>query len=62
MPETCESCARVLHTGEGRILMSFSLRELVKLAEDTLDLKLQDRLYRAIGLIDAELERILRES
>lgn len=62
MRETCEVCARVLNDGEARIGMSFTVRELVKLAEDTLDLKLQDRLYRAIGLLDAELERILRES
>lgn len=62
MPETCEVCARVLHTGEARIMMSFSIRELVKLAEDTLDLGLQERLYKAIGLLDQELERILRES
>ena len=61
MPEKCETCARVLHTGEARIVMSFSMRELVKLAEDTLDLGLQERLYKAIGLLDAELERTLRE-
>jgi len=62
MPEKCEACARVLHTGEARIMMSFTVKELVSLAEDTLSLALQERFYKAIGLLDSELERILRES
>lgn len=57
----CEYCTRVLHTGEAKILVSFTVKELVKIIEDTTDIYIKERLLNAIGLLDQELERLLRE-
>jgi hypothetical protein len=58
---SCEYCTRILHTGEAKILVAFTVKELVKIIEDTQDIRIQERMLKAIGLLDAELERILRE-
>ena len=57
----CEYCTRILHTGEAKILISFTVRELKGLIEDTCDFRTQERLLRAVGLLDADLEKKLRE-
>jgi hypothetical protein len=57
----CEYCTRILHTGEAKILVAFTVKELVKIIEDTQDIRIQERMLKAIGLLDAELERLLRE-
>lgn len=57
----CEYCTRILHTGEAKVLVALTVKELVKIAEDTQDINIQERMLKAIGLLDAELERILRE-
>jgi hypothetical protein len=56
----CEYCTRILHTGEAKILVSFTVRELKGLVQDTCDIAVQERLLKAIGLLDAELEKELR--
>lgn len=56
----CEYCTRILHTGEAKILVAFTVKELVKIIEDTQSIEIQERMLKAIGLLDAELERILR--
>jgi len=61
MTERCEVCARILHTGEARIVMAFTINELASLAEDTQSFSLQNRLLKAIGLLDPELARKFRE-
>jgi len=56
----CEHCIRLLHTGEAKILVAFTVRELKMLVEDTCDVATQERLLKAIGLLNAGLERELR--
>lgn len=58
----CDYCARILHTGEAKILVAFTVRELKGLVQDTCDIAVQERLLKAIGLLDAELEKELRET
>lgn len=48
----CTKCGRILHTGQGRVLVSFSTDELVSLVNDTLDLGLRGRLLCALSLLD----------
>jgi hypothetical protein len=57
----CEYCTRILHTGEAKILVAFTVRELKGLVQDTCDYGMQERLLKAIGLLDADLEKKLRE-
>lgn len=57
----CENCARILHTGEAKIMIAFTVRELTGLARDTLSMEIQERLLKAIGLLDSDLEKELRE-
>lgn len=56
----CVRCGRILHTGEGRILVSFTVAELQELAESTGDLSVRSRLVCAIDLLDPELARKIR--
>jgi hypothetical protein len=58
----CEYCTRILHTGEAKILVAFTVRELKELVQDTCSFAIQERLLKAIGLLDAELEKELRET
>lgn len=57
----CENCARILHTGEAKIMVAFTVRELTGLVRDTLSTDVQERLLKAIGLLDSKLEKELRE-
>lgn len=56
----CEYCTRILHTGEAKILVAFTVKELVKIIEDTQSIEIQERMLKAIGLLDRELEKLLR--
>lgn len=56
----CVRCGVLLHTGEGRVTVSFSADDLASLAIDTTDPKLAERLACALGVIDPERERALR--
>lgn len=51
---------RVLATGEGRILIGFTVAELAEIARSTASHELLERVLTAIGLLDPELERELR--
>lgn len=53
--------ARMLHTGEGRVVVAFSLTELATIARDTMDIAVRERVLCAIGLLDESMERTLRE-
>lgn len=53
--------ARLLHTGEGRVVVAFSLSELATIARDTLNIEVRERVLCAIGLLDETMERELRE-
>lgn len=55
----CENCTRVLHTGEGRVLVGLTVKELTDLVNGTTMLDLRERLLRAIALLDDELAREL---
>ena len=57
MRSPCVRCGAILHTGEGRVTVAFSLDELEELAVATPNRKLQDRLACAIGLLDEEREK-----
>ncbi len=56
----CVRCGSPLHTGEGRIVVSFTLDELEELAWAAVDRKGRQRLLCAIGLLDVERERRIR--
>lgn len=51
----CVRCGRLLHTGEGRVLVSFTPLELAELAEATSDRAVKARLVCALDLIDPDL-------
>lgn len=57
----CARCGILLHTGEGRVTVSFTADELEELIIDSLKTKLRERLFCALGTIDPERERALRE-
>jgi hypothetical protein len=53
---------RRLNTGEGRILVAFTVEELAELVIVTNSEGTRERLLCAIGLLDAALEAELREA
>lgn len=52
--------AHVLHTGEAKVTVSFTAAELELLALASPDEDVAERLFRALGLIDADRERLAR--
>lgn len=50
----CVRCGALLHTGEGKVVVSFSLDELEELAFATGNAAVRRRLVCAIGLLDGE--------
>ena len=52
-------CGHILHTGEGKVTVSMTVTELEDLIINTTNLDLRKRLLCAIGLLDAQKERIL---
>lgn len=51
----CVKCGRILHTGEGRVLISFTAAELFEMATEVIDPKVKSRIVCALDLIDSEL-------
>lgn len=56
----CVKCGALLHTGEGRVIVSFTVDEMDELAAQTTNGAVRDRLLCAIGLLDSERERTAR--
>lgn len=54
MRAPCVKCGRLLHTGEGRVLVSFQVDELSELAVATSDPAVRERLLCALSLLDEE--------
>jgi hypothetical protein len=50
----CVKCGRLLHTGEGRVLIAFTPDELFNMAVEVIDPKVQARIVCALSLIDPE--------
>ena len=55
MRAPCVKCGNLLHTGEGRVLVSFTADELYNMALEVVDPRVQRRLVCALSLIDQEL-------
>lgn len=53
MRAPCVRCGHILHTGEGRVTVSFTVSELEELALSTSDPSVRRRLICAIGLLDS---------
>lgn len=51
----CVRCGRILHTGEGRVLVAFTPEELYEMALEVVDPRVKARLICALDLIDPEL-------
>lgn len=60
MRAPCVRCGMLLHTGEGRVTVSFTPDELEALALASTDRNVSDRLLCALGLLDADRERAAR--
>jgi len=45
---------RILNTGEGRVLVGFTVREMREILECTVNPEIRARLITAIALLDAE--------
>ncbi len=56
----CVRCGHILHTGEGRVTVSFTVDELAALVEVCASGSLRARMICAIGLLDPALERELK--
>lgn len=56
----CLKCGRLLHTGEGRVLLAFTLDELETIATTVPDTHIIARALCALGLLDSEREQQLR--
>jgi hypothetical protein len=56
----CVRCGMILHTGEGRVMVSFTPDELEFLALASPDPNVADRLLCALGLLDADREQAAR--
>ncbi len=62
MRTPCAKCGAILHTGEGRVTVSFTVDELEELVAATGSALMADRLACAIGLLDEARERQAREA
>lgn len=59
MREACVRCGRLLHTGEGRVVIGFTAAEIAALVDATLDLTVRARLLCALTLLDPALAEAL---
>ena len=50
----CTTCGALLHTGEARVIVSFTVTELLALALGQPSRRLSERLYCAASLLDRE--------
>jgi hypothetical protein len=57
----CVRCGNVLHTGEGRVTVTFSVAEMVELALATSDINVRSRLLCAISLLDEDAANGVRQ-
>lgn len=57
----CTRCGRHLHTGEGKVMVSFLAEELEELAWATGDESVSNRLLCALGLLDPFREKEIRK-
>lgn len=57
----CVRCGRPVATDELRVGVSFAPADIAKLAIDTTDPRMRDRLLCALGTVDRDLERTTRE-
>lgn len=53
----CVRCGMMLHTGEGKVLVAFSVDELEELAYASPNARVAHRLACALGLLDEEREQ-----
>ncbi len=60
MPTPCDACTAVRHTGEGRVTIAFTLAEMVPMVFQN-DGPVRERILIAIGLIDRDEEKNLRD-
>jgi hypothetical protein len=51
----CVKCGRILHTGEGRVLVSFTADELCVMIDEVADPRVRARLACALSLLDPQL-------
>ncbi len=58
----CVKCGMILHTGEGRVIVSFRVSELSELALATSDRNVRDRLLCAIGMLDPVEQQLTYEA
>ncbi len=58
----CVKCGMILHTGEGRVTISFRVNELSELALATSDKNVRDRLLCAIGMLDPVEQQLTYEA
>ena len=56
----CVRCGLLLHTGEGRVTVSFTPDEMAELAAATGDANVRERLLCAVALLDPEIETTTR--
>lgn len=58
--EPCAQCGEPLHTGEGRVTVSFTVEELLQLACAAPSPRVRDRLLCAAQLLDADAVEAVR--
>jgi hypothetical protein len=56
----CVRCGMLLHTGEGRVIVSFQADELADLAVSAADKRVRERLLCALGILDEDAEDATR--
>lgn len=56
----CVRCGMPLHTGEGRVTVSFTPSELADLAAAATDRSVRERLLCALGLVDQQADASVR--
>lgn len=57
----CVRCGMMLHTGEGRVTISFTVAELDEMVFEISNMLVRERLLCAIGLLDEAREKLLRQ-
>lgn len=62
----CENCGRIVHDGEARVLVGWSVDELIEIALATDNTEVRRKALCAAGLLDAEAasqaEHVLRQA
>lgn len=50
----CTNCGRIVHTGEAKVLVALTTKQLAELASNTLDVGTRRQLLCALQLLDAD--------